>query len=82
MNTITRVAAVALLAGFTQLAAAQGSVTAELSQTVSPNIHSDTGSSASPYVRVKRIEGRDRAGLLRVLFNDLEGALLPVGQLG
>lgn len=81
MNTLTRLAAVALLAGFTQHAAAQGSVAAELSQTVSPNIHSETDGSASQFVWVKRIEGRDRAGLLRVLFTDLEGALLPIDQL-
>jgi hypothetical protein len=34
------------------------------------------------FVWVHRIEGRDEAGNSRVLFNDMQGALLPLGQLG
>jgi hypothetical protein len=83
MHAVKYLAAAALIAGFTQHAAAENRTPAALAETITPNYRSDdtTTTTGSHFVWVNRIEGRDSAGNIHVLFEDLRGALLPVAQL-
>jgi hypothetical protein len=62
---------------------AENRVPDELRATITPAYRTGDMSSSSDtrYVLVKRIEGSDSAGNRHVLFNDRQGALLPVVEL-
>jgi hypothetical protein len=83
IRTVKISAAAILLSAVAQTAMAENRVPDELRATITPAYRTGDMSSSSDtrYVLVKRIEGSDSAGNRHVLFNDRQGALLPVVEL-
>ena len=82
-TAIKLISTAALLVGFTQVAMADNRTPAELAETISPSYRSGDmqSTNGSQFVWVKRIEGHDSNGDKHVLFNDMQGALIPVNKL-
>ncbi len=84
MKTVIKfISGATLLIGFSQLAMADNRTPADLAETISPSYRSGDmkAASGSQFVWVKRIEGHDSNGHKQVLFNDRQGALIPVNKL-
>lgn len=72
-----------LLAGFTHSAMADNRVPADMTESIAPGYRSGDMQShtGKQFVWVRQIEGRDSEGRTRILFHDLQGALLPLDEL-
>ncbi len=83
MRTLMYIGTLFCISGFGAFAAAADRAPAELPETFTPSYRNGDISvtSGTHYVWVKRIEGRDSEGNRQVLFNDLQGALLPLERL-
>lgn len=84
MNNVIKFSTIAtLIMGFSSSVLAENRVPAELAATITPEYRvSDMKTTeGKQYVLVKRIEGRDESGKVHVLFNEPQGALLPMEKL-
>lgn len=83
MNNVIKLSAIAALVMGSTYALAENRVPAELAATITPDyrtsdMHTTQG---ERFVWVKRIEGRDANGNVQVLFDEPQGALLPMDKL-
>ena len=78
-----KIIAATLLAALAQQAMADNRTPAELAQPISPDYRSMDSSAqdGAQFVWVQRIEGRDSNGNIQLLFDDMQGALLPLEHL-
>jgi hypothetical protein len=83
MSAVKLIAVAALFAGFISSTMAENRTPTELAETIAPDYRAVdvSASNGAKFVWVQRIEGRDSAGNTRLLFSDLQGALLPLQQL-
>ena len=83
MNTVKVIAVTTLFAALSQQAVAENRTPAEMALPVSPDYRAVDVDAArgAQFVWVHKIEGRDSAGNIRVLFSDMQGALLPLEKL-
>lgn len=84
MNKVIKFSTIAaLIMGFSNATLAENRIPAELAATITPDYRASDMQTAPgmKYVWVKRIEGRDANGKVQVLFNEPQGALLPMDKL-
>ncbi len=84
MNNVIKFSTIAtLIMGFSSAAMAENRVPAELAATITPEyrINDMKTTQGKQFVWVKQIEGRDENGKVHVLFNEPQGALLPMDKL-
>ena len=83
MNTVKLITLTALLSSLSTQVMAENRTPAGMALPISPDYRSVDvdATGGARFVWVQQIEGRDEAGNTRVLFSDLQGALLPLGKL-